>query len=125
MEIVNNTHNQHTPYSQTARDSGKRNTDFVKNRAILILALPNICVVRHASEVCKVFGFADEIIMTGYRLRQENFKRRGLFINYQYVSRGIANLIVAITNNETRESYLRILNRLSRKPLGNIQEVFA
>ena len=90
-----------------------------------ILEIPAVWVPRHAGEVCRIFGFADEMIMTGHCLRQENFKRRGLFINYQYVSQGVANLIVAISNDETRESYLRILSRLSDKPLSDMQAVFA
>ena len=124
MESVPNTHNQTAPFSTA--EIGKRNTGYNNtSRAILILEVPNVYVPRHAGEVCKVLGFADEMIMTGYRLRQENFRRRGLFINYQYVARGVANLLVAISNDKTRETYLRVLDRLSKKPLKDIQGVFA
>ena len=118
----------HSPNTGTMQVSNEScgNTDS-SSRAILILEIPNVYIPRHAGEVCRVFGFADEMIMTGDRLRQENFRRRGLFINYQYLPnlKGVANLIVAISRDETRASYLRILDRLSKKPLTDIQGVFA
>lgn len=115
------------PFSQS-EEIGKRNTDST-SRATTILEISNVYVPRHSGEVVRVFGFPTKYIFTDSdcRLRQESWSRRGLHIHYQYLPnlRGCANLIVSMTSEETREAYLRILDRLSKKPLCDIQEVLA
>ena len=96
------------------------NTDSEKNLGNVlsnpfILWIPQLNILAHMSNVTPVFGFPNEYVFTGQGLKQKDWTKRGLYINFEYLGDGWANLLVAITRRDTREQYLRVLDRLSKK----------
>jgi hypothetical protein len=112
-----------TPFA-SSETIGQRNPDSQESRATRIFEVPHVDTVRFAGLLTRVFGFAKEYHWTGQNSRQENFGR-GLFVNYQYVAKGVANLLVVTTNNVAFEKFMKVLWRMERRPLEAFQGVLA
>ena len=112
-----------------ARDlaAGKSNTEIEVSRGnIRIFALPSVGT-RLLDEVSRnrFFGFwdTDGVLHPNRHCTQYNWKDQGLFLNVQYLSMGIADVLAVIIKDESYERFLRILDRLSRRPLPVFQGV--
>jgi hypothetical protein len=103
------------------------NTESAKARGnIRILALPSMDT-RLLHEVFRDCFFGcwdtDGVLHPNQHCTQFNWKRQGLYLNAQYTGPGIADILAVITKDESYERFLRILDRLSRRPLPVFQEV--
>lgn len=109
------------------RTAGKSNTEIEVSRGnIQFLGLPSIDT-RLLNEVFKdrFFGVwdTDGILHPNKSCTQYNWRRQGLFLNVQYIRKGVADILAVITKDESYERFLRIISRLSRKPLSVFQGV--
>ena len=108
------------------------NTEPAKVRGnIRILGLPSMDTrLLHEVFRDRYFGCWDTkggVLHPNKSCTQYNWKHQGLFLNVQYLrtGQGIADFLAVVIGDECHERFLRILFRLSRRPLPVFQGVLA
>jgi len=107
-----------------ARDltAGKSNTEIEVSRGntefFRIITLQNLRYMVLFGMLCKVLGWPDydDFRHSTPGVSQDNWRRRGLFLTYlrTYDLRDRADIVVACTDRETWEKFLRVLSRMSK-----------
>ena len=97
----------------------KRDTHDVSKGIVRVYEFQSIDYSKFYRLVSKVFGFPDYQRVRRNTL-QENWQRRGLFINVNYLDNisGIVNLLVTITQEETWNEFVTSLYRINPKITG-------
>lgn len=114
------------PAPESYLGSGKRNTETEESRGnIRILSLQSVDYPQFFGRLVRFFDFPDECIFTGGTLRQDNWKRSGLYVNIEYLDRrnGTVNLIIATTSEPAAEIVDLLLAKLARRPVSVYQGV--